>query len=94
MDHAQGQLNDLYYIFSHNEFPNEKNPYLFNGDFVDRGDVRIPHALLFSLWTCASRLDGLLASLLAPPAPPSFVSAIGALLLLVGTWLTLAFAIS
>ena len=32
-----GQLEDLFSIFTINGLPCEKNHYLFNGDFVDRG---------------------------------------------------------
>lgn len=36
-----GQFFDLLNIFKINELPSEKNPYLFNGDIVDRGSFSI-----------------------------------------------------
>jgi hypothetical protein len=36
-----GQLQDLYSIFAINELPSETNWYLFNGDFVDRGECGV-----------------------------------------------------
>jgi protein phosphatase len=41
-----GQLQDLYTIFTINGLPDEKNCYLFNGDFVDRGSCGIEIALV------------------------------------------------
>ena len=36
-----GQLQDLFTIFTINGLPSPKNRYLFNGDFVDRGDMGV-----------------------------------------------------
>ena len=58
-----GQFNDLSYILESNEMPSSTNKYLFNGDFVDRGDQQIEvfltllYALVFYNEDDADRLD-------------------------------------
>eukprot|EP00915_Cephaloidophora_sp_WS-2016_P003159 GHVH01004253.1.p1 GENE.GHVH01004253.1~~GHVH01004253.1.p1 ORF type:complete len:540 (+),score=69.66 GHVH01004253.1:24-1643(+) len=47
---VHGQFYDLINIFSINGFPSAENPYIFNGDFVDRGSWSVECALL--LFAC------------------------------------------
>ena len=45
---VHGQFHDVAAIFKEHGFPSEENPYLFNGDFVDRGKQGIE--ILISLF--------------------------------------------
>jgi serine/threonine-protein phosphatase 5 len=50
---THGQYYDVLKIFRLNGMPSEDNPYLFNGDFVDRGSFSVEVALsLFLLKLC------------------------------------------
>lgn len=45
-----GQYYDLMNIFKINGNPSEENPYLFNGDFIDRGSFSVEVIMLMIAW--------------------------------------------
>ncbi|XXG67606.1 hypothetical protein AAC387_Pa06g0910 [Persea americana] len=49
-----GQFYDLLNIFKLNGLPSEENPYLFNGDFVDRGSFSLEVILTLFAFKCMS----------------------------------------
>lgn len=48
------QFFDLLNIFELNGLPSEENPYLFNGDFVDRGSFSVEVILTLFAFKCMS----------------------------------------
>ncbi|KCV68356.1 hypothetical protein H696_05272 [Fonticula alba] len=50
---THGQYYDLMNIFRMNGLPSHSNPYLFNGDFVDRGSWSVEVAVTMLLWMLA-----------------------------------------
>ena len=48
-----GQYYDLLNIWTINGAPSEKNPYLFNGDFIDRGSFSVEVVLSMLAWKVA-----------------------------------------
>ncbi|RLN29559.1 serine/threonine-protein phosphatase 5 [Panicum miliaceum] len=49
---VHGQYFDLVNIFELNGLPSEENPYLFNGDFVDRGSFSVEVILTLFAFKC------------------------------------------
>uniref|UniRef100_A0A0A9DA26 protein-serine/threonine phosphatase n=1 Tax=Arundo donax TaxID=35708 RepID=A0A0A9DA26_ARUDO len=49
---VHGQYFDLLNIFELNGLPSEENPYLFNGDFVDRGSFSLEVILTLFAFKC------------------------------------------
>lgn len=47
---VHGQYYDLLNIWGQNGVPSETNPYLFNGDFVDRGSFSVEVILILFAW--------------------------------------------
>jgi serine/threonine-protein phosphatase 5 len=47
---VHGQFYDLLNIFEINGNPSEVNPYLFNGDFVDRGSFSVEVIITMIAW--------------------------------------------
>jgi len=50
---THGQYYDVLNIFDMNGYPSQKNPYLFNGDFVDRGSFSVEVILTYLLFRMA-----------------------------------------
>lgn len=51
---THGQFYDLANIFKLNGMPSNDNPYLFNGDFVDRGSFSVEVILTLLAWKVAN----------------------------------------
>jgi len=50
---THGQFYDVLNIFEANGFPSPNNPYVFNGDFVDRGSFSVEVVLTYFLFKLA-----------------------------------------
>ncbi len=50
---VHGQFYDLLNIFKINGNPSTNNPYLFNGDFVDRGSFSVEVIVTLLAWKLA-----------------------------------------
>ena len=50
---THGQLQDVLWIFEKYGCPSEDNPYLFNGDFVDRGSQGVEILMVLFAWKIA-----------------------------------------
>jgi len=50
---THGQFYDLLSIFEKNGNPSETNPYLYNGDFVDRGSFSVEVMMCLIAWKIA-----------------------------------------
>ena len=50
---THGQFYDLLNIFEIGGNPSAENPYLFNGDFVDRGSFSFENVMLLLAWKLA-----------------------------------------
>lgn len=56
------QFYDLLNIFELNGLPSEENPYLFNGDFVDRGSFSVEVILTLFAFKCMCPSGALISS--------------------------------
>ena len=50
---THGQFQDLLYIFDKYGYPSAENPYLFNGDYVDRGSMSVEILIALFCWKVA-----------------------------------------